>query len=67
MLNNVLGLAVEDEGFLFQHSTPGVLSMANAGPNTNGTLLQVIPDLGQKTSGTFGSFVAGMYWMDGVY
>lgn len=32
-----LNHTVEDEGFKFTHSSEGLLSMANAGPNTNGS------------------------------
>eukprot|EP00668_Euglena_longa_P000285 GGOE01000380.1.p1 GENE.GGOE01000380.1~~GGOE01000380.1.p1 ORF type:complete len:283 (-),score=67.23 GGOE01000380.1:199-1047(-) len=32
---SVYGEAFEDEGFLHRHTRPGLLSMANTGPNTN--------------------------------
>jgi peptidyl-prolyl isomerase H (cyclophilin H) len=39
---SIYGETFADEGFHFNHSGPGLLSMANNGPNSNGCQLSVV-------------------------
>jgi peptidylprolyl isomerase len=61
--HSIYGKHFEDESFIINHDKPGLLSMANSGPNTNGSqffvTLEYLPHLNGKHV-VFGQVVKGM-------
>ncbi|WOL19011.1 peptidyl-prolyl cis-trans isomerase CYP19-4-like [Canna indica] len=65
--DSIYGGLFDDESFKVHHSKPGILSMANVGPNTNGCQFFIITAPARKLDGRFVAFGKVIKGMDVVY
>jgi peptidylprolyl isomerase len=66
---SIYGNSFDDENFMIQHNKPGIVSMANSGPNTNGSQFFIITQPQPHLDGVhvaFGQVIFGLELLDEI-